>query len=70
MNVTQLLLPAGLQFDPLLFSGVRWGLSSGHLPQQPLKDKPQHEKDILSGTLRPFECSYLLGEMYSSLCPC
>lgn len=38
MNVTQLLLPAGLRFDLLLFGGVRRGLSAGHLPQQPLKD--------------------------------
>eukprot|EP00064_Thunnus_orientalis_P001344 superscaffoldBa00000091_g1347 len=28
MNVTQLLLPAGLQFDPLLFSRVRWSIQS------------------------------------------
>lgn len=44
MNVTQLLLPAGLQFDPLLFCRVRRGLPAGYLPQQPLKDKPHVSK--------------------------
>lgn len=64
MNVTQLLLPAGLQFDLQLFGGDRRGRSAGHLPQQPLKDKSPCEQGILLGTLRPFECSYFYRNVF------
>lgn len=74
MNVTQPWLPAGLQFDPLLFSGVRLGGGGGSICRSSTTTASLRwtacERDILLGTSRPFECSYFLVQIYDSLSSC
>lgn len=56
VDVGQPPLPAGLQFDLLTLAGVRWGRSAGS--DSLFQIKSTHWRRILSGTLRPFECTF------------
>lgn len=56
VDVGQPPLPAGPQFDLLTLAGVRWGRSAGS--DSLFQINLTHWRRILSGTLRPFECTF------------